>query len=91
MFTAKKLKLLGTVVAKEVSSDYKYLHVFFFYAFATEKATLKGIYIDGQSGVDAQYVYNPVTNTYNTATRFNGKVLFKVANTTGGLGATPTG
>lgn len=83
-----EVKLKPTVVAKEVSSDHQYLHVF--YAFAVESAEITEIYIDGQSGADADYVYNPISNVYNPNTRFNGKVFFKVANTTSGLGTTPT-
>jgi len=73
----------------EISEDYKHLHCFYFVC-EHDGASIEKIYIEGQSGKDAEWVYDVASNTTNQNTRFNNKVIFKVSDGINGFGTYPT-
>jgi hypothetical protein len=85
-----RTKISGTVVAKELSDDYQYLHVFYALCVsdANFTATVESVTIAGQSDEDSEPVWE--NGSMTTGTRFtNGKLSIYISNGTG-FGYDPT-
>jgi hypothetical protein len=85
-----RTKISGTVVAKELSDDYQYLHVFYAVCVsdANFTATVESVTIAGQSDEDSEPVWE--NGSMTTGTRFtDGKLSIYISNGTG-FGSDPT-